>query len=107
LWHHKPRTKTFRGSEFPPKIELLEINWSNVSDLDGLPRLPHVKRLEFHKCRNLRTLDGVDELFPNAETLIVTACGSLEDNSAAERLPKLQFMTPDVTAKAQKRKNVA
>ena len=107
FWHHKPRTKAFRGAEFPPNLELLEINWSNASDLEGLPRLPRVRRLEFHRCRNLRTLDGVDELFPNTETLIVTACGRLEDRSAAERLTKLQFITPDAADKAQKRKNVA
>ena len=107
FWHHKPRTKTFRGAEFPPDVELLEINWSNVSDLEGLPRRSLVRRLEFHRCRNLRTLDGVDELFPNTETLIVTACGRLEDRSAAERLSKLRFITPDASTKAQKRRKVA
>lgn len=104
FWHHKPRTKTFLGTEFPPNLELLEINWSNAADLDGLPRLPNVKHLEFHRCRNLRTLDGIDELFPNTEKLIITTCGRLENISAAERLKKLQFITPDATAKAQKRK---
>lgn len=105
FWHHKPRTKTFHGIEFPPNLELLQINWSNAIDLDGLPILPHVKRLEFHRCRNLRTLDGVDHLFPNTEKLIITTCGRLEDISAAERLTKLQFISPDATAKSRKRRN--
>jgi hypothetical protein len=107
FWHHKPQVKTLRGAEFPPNLELLQINWSNVTNLEGLPRLPHVKCLEFHRCRNLRTLDGVDLLFPNTQKLVITTCGRLEDISATERLKHLQFITPDATGKAQKRKNVA
>ncbi len=106
FWHHKPRTKTFRGSEFPPNLELLKIYWSNAIDLDGLPVLPHVKRLEFHRCRNLRTLDGIDRLFPNTEKLIITTCGRLEDISAVEHLKKLQFASPDATTKSRKRRNI-
>lgn len=105
FWHHKPRTKTFRGIEFPPNLEHLQINWSNAADLDGLPILPHVKHLEFHRCRNLRTLDSVDVLFPNTEKLIITTCGRLEDISAGDRLKKLQFISPDATAKSNKRRN--
>jgi hypothetical protein len=105
FWHHKPTTKTFRGTEFPPNLELLQINWSNVTDLQGLPQLPSVKCLEFHRCRNLRTLDGIDVLFPNTEKLIITTCGRLEDISATKHLKKLQFITPNVTAKARKRGN--
>lgn len=106
LWHHKPSTKTFCGAEFPAKLELLQINWSNVADLHGLPRLPHVTHLEFHRCRNLLTLDGIDDLFPNVETLCITTCGRLEDISATERLRKLRFISPDATSKARRRKNV-
>ncbi|MHA3772952.1 hypothetical protein ACXR0O_15565 [Verrucomicrobiota bacterium sgz303538] len=102
FWHHKPRTKTFRGAEFPPNLQLLQINWSNVSDLDGLPRLPSVTHLEFHRCRNLRSLDGIDELFPNTEKLVITTCGRLEDISATQGLNNLRFISPDATAKARK-----
>lgn len=105
LWHHKPPTKTFRGTEFPKNLEHLQINWSNATGLDGFPTLPHIKQLEFHRCRNLKTLDGVDVLFPNTEKLIITACGRLEDISAADRLKKLRFISPDATAKSYKRKN--
>lgn len=107
FWHHKPRTKTFRGTEFPPNLDLLQIHWSNAIDLDGLPILPQVTRLEFHRCRNLRTLDGVDQLFPNVEKLIITTCERLEDISATERLKKLQFVSPGATAKSRKRRNGA
>lgn len=102
LWHHKPRTKAFRGTEFPPNLDLLQINWSNAVELKDLPLLPRVKRLEFHRCRNLRTLDGIDQLFPNTEKLFITTCGRLEDISAAERLKKLRFISPDAKAKNHK-----
>lgn len=63
-WRYRDASKTLCNLALPPNLTELEINWSNVETLDGLPNLPRLRRLEIHRCRNLRTLGRLDELFP-------------------------------------------
>jgi hypothetical protein len=88
-WRYRDASKTFRNLALPPNLTELEINWSNVETLDGLPSLPLLRRLEIHRCRNLRSLGPLDELFPQLEHLVVAACGRVEDGEGSRVVRKL------------------
>jgi hypothetical protein len=92
-WRYRDASKTFRNLALPANIEELTINWANCETLDGLRPLPHLRRLEIHRCRNLRSLGALDELFPSLEYLLVVACGNVEDEDGprvVRRLAKLK-----------------
>lgn len=78
-WRYRDPTKTFCNLVLPPNLVELEINWANVETLDGLPGLPLLRRLEVHRCRNLRSLGPLEDLFPMLEHLVVAACGKVDD----------------------------
>jgi len=77
IWHFKPSTGTFQSLEFPRSITELQINWANVKTLDSLPPLPHLTRLEVHRCRNLESLGNLADRFPCLQHLVVDSCGKV------------------------------
>jgi hypothetical protein len=81
VWHFKPRAKSFDGLAIPQSVEQLEINWANPETLDGLPTLPRLRKLEFHRCRNLASLAGLDRIAPNLETLLIGSSGKVDIDS--------------------------
>lgn len=78
-WRYRDPSKTFCNLALPPNLTELEINWSNIETLDGIRSLPLLRRLEVHRCRNLRSLGALDKLFPQLEHLVVAACGKVEE----------------------------
>ena len=92
-WRYRDPTKTFCNLSLPPNLVELEINWSNVETLGDRPRLPLLRRLEVHRCRNLRSLGPLDEIFPELEHLVVAASGKVEDGEGervVRQLPNLR-----------------
>jgi hypothetical protein len=91
IWHYNPTHKSLDGLELPGKIEKFEINWSNTKSLSGLPKMPNLKELGIHRCRNLETLQELPSLAPNLEHLVVASCGRVMDGpNIVRRLPRLR-----------------
>jgi hypothetical protein len=86
LWRFKSKGKSFRELQLPSALEKLEINWSNPTDLEGFPKLPNLRELQFHYCRNLVSIDRIADFAPNLERLIVTRCANLADYESAQDL---------------------
>lgn len=86
LWRFKSADKSYRSVRLPASLEKLEINWSNPVDLAGFPQLPWLKELQFHYCRNLTSLAGIERFAANLKRLIVTHCANLRDYSSVEHL---------------------
>ena len=95
LWHYKPRSKQFAGMDLPPALESLEIYWANPETLAGIPKLPRLRHLEIHRCRNLTSLNELPRIAPNLEKLVVTTSGRLTDVAALAALPHLRFARHD------------
>lgn len=91
-WRYRDASKTFCNLALPRNLVELEINWANVETLDGLPHLPGLRRLEVHRCRNLRSLGSIDELFPKLEHLVVAACGRVEDQEGPRVVRQLSYV---------------
>ena len=90
LWHFNPKDKSFSSLELPVTLKKLEVNWANPTDLQGLPRLPHLQEIEFHLCRNLRSLDGLELISPKLRRVIVSRCKKLKDLKALNVLENLK-----------------
>lgn len=88
-WRYRDPSKNFCNLALPSNLTELEINWSNVETLVGLPHLPFLRRLEVHRCRNLRSLGALDKLFPQLEQLLVAACGKVEEGEGPRVLRQL------------------
>lgn len=82
LWHYNPKAKNFDGLYLPSNLEKLGINWANASNVDGLPVLPKLRRIEFHSCRNLISLSGLNQFAPALEEIIVTTSNRLVDSES-------------------------
>jgi hypothetical protein len=93
IWHYSPKGKSFAGLQLPDTLVELQINWANPGNLEGLPALPSLRRLEIHRCRNLESLAVLPSLFPKLEHLVVAACGRLGANEGvrlAAAIPTLK-----------------
>jgi hypothetical protein len=90
LWRFQPKERSWKGIEFPPNLESLEINWANPPDLAFWPILPQLRTLEFARCRNLSDLTELPRICPNLRKLVVYACGRAKD-APTEQLPYLEF----------------
>jgi hypothetical protein len=93
IWHFQPKTKSFADLQIPSNLRELKLNWANPEVIQGLRALPSLKRLEIHRCRNLRSLAGLSDLYPNLEHLVVAACGriiSSQERAHVSRLPHLK-----------------
>jgi hypothetical protein len=80
VWRFAPTSKSFADLRLPERLSELQILWANPSTLDGLAPIPNLRRLTIARCRNLRSLDGILELFPALEHLVVEACGRVSDS---------------------------
>ncbi|WP_282294856.1 hypothetical protein [Stenotrophomonas sp. PS02289] len=86
LWRYAPKHASFAGLMLPDTLEELDINWCNPASLEGLPRLPNVRRLGIHQCRHMSSLAAIPDLFPALEHLVVDACGRMPVEEEGERL---------------------
>lgn len=78
LWHYKPRLKTFSGLELPLHAKSMELFWANPATLEGLPVMPELEVLGFHRCRNLIDLSALPRIAPNLRTVFTTTCSKIE-----------------------------
>lgn len=91
VWHYKPSHKSYKSLELPPRVERLELYWANPASLDGLPTLSHLRELEIHRCKNLQTLEGLPQIAPNLERLLITNSGTVTvPSDLVKSLPKLK-----------------
>lgn len=91
VWRYQPRHKSFEGLDLPPKTTRLEFNWASPSSLSGLPVLPRLTHVEFHRCRNLANFEELPRIAPNLKTLLIDACGRASfGKGLVKQFPKAQ-----------------
>lgn len=93
IWHYRGKANGLQTLDLPANLVELEINWANLETLDVLPSLPRLRRLEVHRCRNLRSLGDIAARFPLLEHLVVAACGRVQDGEGdrvAQQLRQLK-----------------
>lgn len=88
LWRYKQ--PTYEGLQLPKTLEYLEINWSSPESLSGLSPLTSLKELQIHYCRNLQTLERLEEIAPNLEKLVITRCKNLTLPENFKNIPQLK-----------------
>lgn len=91
LWHYNPKAKNFDGLTLPSNLEKLEITWANPASVESLPVLPNLRRIEFHRCRNLTSLSGLNQVTPLLEEIIVTTANRVLDSESLLNLPHLKL----------------
>ena len=90
VWRYKPKRKTFDGLEIPSGVTELGIFFCNPRTLEGLPVLPHPRRLVIERCRNVESLAELPRVAPSLEYL-VAPCRRISDGPEVVRhLPRLQ-----------------
>lgn len=85
-------TKAKRLLELPDSLESLTLNWPKIAGLRELPSLPNLRTLEINRARSLVSLDGIDQVSPGLEKLVVTGAPHLETPTKGwlrERLPRV------------------
>lgn len=91
IWHFNPKSKAFENMCFPKRVEELEITWANPATLSGIPKLPDLKRLGIHYCRNLESLSELPRIAPALQHLVVSKCKRVTDGEdVVELMPNLQ-----------------
>jgi hypothetical protein len=93
VWHYRPKSKSFADLLLPDELLELQLNWANPATLEGLKPIASLRRLEIHRCRNLKNLAQIPQLFPRLEHLVVAACGqisSAESSCVVAQLPGLK-----------------
>ena len=79
IWRYKSKSKGFGELSLPQSLEKVDVNWSNVTSLNGFPVLQNLKEIQFHYCRSLTSLAGLSEAAPNLKKIVVTRCPNLSD----------------------------
>ena len=98
LWRYKPVERSCVGLRLPSSLQQLSIIWSNVVTLKGLPKLPHLTRLEVGRCRNLESLEGLAESCPKLEVLLISSSGRLRAEEAVRVVSSLPSVRHVVAA---------
>ena len=86
IWRFKNKDKSYEALQLSESLEKLDINWSNPTSLEGFPHLPNLRELQIHYCRNLISIDGIGDIAPNLERLIITRCPNLVDYNSSKEL---------------------
>lgn len=89
VWHFRPKEKTFSTLQLPSSLKELQINWASPESLEELQALEHLKTLELHRCRNLKTIGSLARKYPLLERLIIDSCGKVEVGEVAEAIKPL------------------
>ena len=90
IWHFKPRTKSFAELEIPHGVTELHLYWANPATLDGLPMMKKLKKLQIHRCRNLRDLSALPRIAPNLHALLATTSSKIDATAGVLDHPKLK-----------------
>lgn len=76
IWKFKPKNKSFSFISLPKSLEKIHITESNIQNFDGL-NLPKLKSFEGHYCSQLSSLEGLENICENLETLTLDYCRKL------------------------------
>lgn len=87
IWKYKEKDMRFSKLQLPKSLKKIEFNWCNQESINSLPIMHNLTELQFHYCRNLKSIDGLKSLAPNLKKLVVTRCPNLESFSEAIDLP--------------------
>lgn len=87
IWRYKSGSKNFAELSLPASLRKLEFNWCNQESVAALQALPKLEELQFHYCRNLRSLDGLAKSMPGLKKLVVTRCANLEGIDEVLQMP--------------------
>ena len=90
LWHFKPKSKSFVGTEFPKGVAQLEIYWSNTETLEGLEVMESLTELGIYQSRNLVDLCLLPVIAPNLKKINIEACGKLKNYDGILNHPSLE-----------------
>jgi len=90
LWRFKKIS--FAEISLPGSLEKLDVNWCSIAGVKGLQRLERLKEIQFHYCRNLQTLEGLEDIAPNLERLIVTRCNNFTAELDLTRFPNIKHV---------------
>ena len=104
VWRYKTKDMSFAELQLPESLRKLEFNWCNQDSISALPVLPNLEELQFHYCRNLRSLSGLTASAPNLKKLVVTRCANLETFEEALSM-NLETMYINVRGKEVAKRN--
>ncbi len=88
-----PKSRSLTELSLPDDIAFFELDFSNISDLTGLPA--GVVDLELAYCRNLQGLRGLERSRQTLRSFIVQNCRALSDYGALEECLKLEKIILD------------
>lgn len=91
MWNFKPKEKSFNVFQVPPNIFELEITKANPESLNGMAEIRNLKILDIHYCRNLKSIDKLQEIAPNLEKLVIDKCPRLEVLCQFEKMKSMKF----------------
>jgi hypothetical protein len=112
LWHYKQKNAKLDRLPDSNTVEYLEMNLGGTTSLNGIGRLPALRRLELHHCTKLESDHGVSEVasslkhfhvhtckkftllgelmcLKHLEVLRLNDCGDLEDLEFLHEFPRL------------------
>jgi hypothetical protein len=112
LWHYKQSNLMVDQLPESNSVEYLEMNLGGTRSLEGIGRLPALRRLEMHHCTKLESDNGIAEIgstlkilhistckkftlpgdvssLRDLEILRLNACGEIEDLEFLHELPRL------------------
>lgn len=88
-----PKSRSLTELSLPDDIAFFELDFSNISDLTGLPA--GVVDLELAYCRNLQGLRGLERSRQTLRSFIVQNCRALSDYGVLEECLKLEKIILD------------
>lgn len=74
IWHFNPDSHSFEELPELKQIKRLCVNFTNAESLNGLEKLPDLKRLELAYCPKLTSLDGLPD---SLDFLMIEHAGKL------------------------------
>jgi hypothetical protein len=86
IWHFRSKENTFASLRLPNSLKELQLNWASPESLETLQALEHLKSLEIHRCRNLKSIGNLAGKYPALEHLVIETCGKLAVGEAAEAI---------------------
>ncbi|PZD93131.1 hypothetical protein DNH61_24680 [Paenibacillus sambharensis] len=78
LWYHKNKTRDLSNIPASSRLLYLELNWSNIHNLNAIDRYSNLKRLELHYCTKLQNDSGLSNISKTLEHLHINQSKKLE-----------------------------
>jgi hypothetical protein len=74
LWHYKQSNSRLDRLPESNSVKYLEMNLGGTTSLNGIGRLPALRRLEIHHCTKLESDDGISEVGSSLNHLHISTC---------------------------------